>query len=104
MASGIQAKGELTTALTSVYTCPSNTTAFLTVNISNRTAGTVTTNINLSNNSSENLGGYIEFTSPIAANQALEKTGIVLSAGQQILISASSTSTTYVIFGYERTL
>ena len=64
----------------------------------------MTTSINLSTTGSENLGGYIEFTSSIAANQALEKTGVVLSAGQQILISASSTSTTYVIFGYERAI
>ena len=103
MPTGILAKGALTTSLTSVYTCPASTTAFITVNVANRTAGTVTTNINLSTTASENLGGYVEFTSPIAANQALEKTGIVLSAGQRVLISASSTSTTFVIFGYERT-
>jgi len=104
MASGIISKNALTSTLTSYYTCPANTTAFVSINISNRTTGTVTTNINLSTNGSENLGGYIEFTSSIAANQALEKTGVVLSAGQQILISASSTSTTYVIFGYERAI
>lgn len=104
MSNGTQARGTLTGTLTSVYTCPANTTAFLTVNISNRTGGTVTGTINLSTNASENLGGYIEFSAPIAANQALEKTGIVLSSGQQILLSSNSTSTTYLIFGYERTL
>jgi len=104
MASGILAKGELTGSLTSVYTCPANTTAFISINVANRTAGTVTTSINLSTTAGENLGGYIEFSSPIAANQAMEKSGVVLSAGQRILITASSTSTTYVIFGYERTI
>jgi hypothetical protein len=104
MASGILAKGELTGSLTSVYTCPANTTAFVSINVANRTAGTVTTSINLSTTAGENLGGYIEFLSSIAANQAMEKAGIVLSAGQRILITANSTSTTYVIFGYERTL
>lgn len=103
MPTGILAKGALTTSLTSVYTCPASTTAFITINISNRTAGTITANINLSPTASENLGGYLEFTSPIAANQALEKTGVVLSAGQRVLIQASSTSTTFVIFGFERT-
>lgn len=104
MANGILSKGALTTSLTSVYTCPASTSAFVTVNIVNRTASTVTANINLSTTSSENLGGYLEFASPIAANQALEKAGIVLSAGQQILVSANNVSTTFVIFGFERTL
>lgn len=102
MANGILSKGALTTTLTSVYTCPANASAFITINIANRTTSTVTTNINLSATAAENLGGYLEFASPIAANQALEKSGIVLSPGQQILVSANSTSTTFVIFGYER--
>jgi hypothetical protein len=104
MPSGILTKGQLTTSLASVYTCPANTTAFITVNVSNRTAGTITADINLSTNTSENLGGYVEFSSPIDANQALEKTGIVLSAGQSVLVRSNNASSTFVIFGYERTI
>jgi hypothetical protein len=104
MASGILAQGSLTSTLTSYYTCPSNTTAFITVNITNQASSTITTNINLSNTSSENLGGYIEFSSSIADNQALEKTGIVLRSNQQILLSSNNASSNFVIFGYERTL
>lgn len=104
MPSGILAQGSNSATLTSRYTCPASTTAFISINITNYTAGTITTSINLSNNSSENLGGYIEFNSSVAANQALEKTGIVLSAGQQILISANNISTSYVIYGYERSV
>lgn len=103
MSTGILARGTLG-ALTSVYTCPANTTAFITVNIANRSGSTITASINLSTNASENLGGYVEFSSSIAANQTLEKTGIVLQATQQLLISGSSTNGTFVIFGYERAL
>jgi hypothetical protein len=103
MPTGLLAGGSLTGTLTSYYVCPSGTTAFVTVNIANRTTGNVTVRINLSTTTGENLGGYLEFDSTIAANQAIEKTGIVLAAGQRILISSNSTNTTYRIYGYERT-
>lgn len=102
MPTGNLAGGTLTGTLTSFYTCPASTVAFVTVNIVNPTASPITVRICLSTNASENLGGYIEFDSTIAANQALEKTGIVVKATEQILLRSSSTSAIYRIFGYER--
>jgi len=99
---GMLFQGSVTASLVSYYTCPVNTTAIITLSLTNRTASPIAVRVNLSTTSSENLGGYIEYDSNIAAYQTLEKTGIILSAGQQILI-LGTTNITYVISGYDTT-
>lgn len=88
--------GSLTSSLASYFTCPANTTTVVTLNLTNRTASAISVNVNLSTTGSENLGGYIEFQSSIDAYQSLEKTGIILSGSQQILM-LGTTDVTYVI-------
>lgn len=99
---GMLFQGSVTASLASYYTCPSNTTAIITLSLTNRSASAVPVRVNLSTTGSENLGGYIEFDSNIAAFQTLEKTGIILSGGQQILI-LGTTNITYSIIGYDTT-
>jgi hypothetical protein len=88
--------GSLTASLVSYFTCPVNTTAIVTLYLTNRTSSPIAVNVNLSTTGSENLGGYIEWQSSIDAFQSLEKTGIILSGGQQILM-LGTTNVSYVI-------
>lgn len=99
---GMLFQGSVTASLVSYYTCPTNTTAIVTLSLTNRTASPIAVRVNLTTTGSENLGGYIEYDSSIAAYQTLEKTGIILSGGQQILI-LGTTNITYVISGYDTT-
>jgi hypothetical protein len=99
---GMLYQGTVTASLVSYYTCPNNTTAIITLSLTNRTASPIAVRVNLSTTGSENLGGYIEYDSSIAAYQTLEKNGIILSGGQQILI-LGTTNITYVISGYDTT-
>jgi len=99
---GMQFNGSLTASLASYFTCPDNTTAIITLSLTNRSASAVAVRVDLSTSGSENLAGYIEYDSSIAATQTLEKTGIILSGGQQILM-LGTTNVTYSILAYTTT-
>jgi len=86
---------------TQIYQCPSTTFAVVTVSICNR--GTTPTLIRLTVSDTFPPGNpdYIEFDVSLSANGVLERTGIVLAAGQRVSARSSLGNTSFVVYGIE---
>jgi hypothetical protein len=80
-----------TTAATSVYTCPTATFGVVSVSICNRSATAVTVRLALTvTGATPATTDYLEFDSSLAANGVLERTGIVMTAGNQLVVTAGT--------------
>ncbi len=92
-----------TTAATSVYTCPVTTFSVVSVSICNRTASAVTVNLALTTTgSTPATTDYLEFGASLSANGVLERTGIVMAAGNQLVVTAgTSNAVSVVVVGIE---
>lgn len=102
MATGRLAANDLSSAtLTTLYTVPDDTYTVATVTICNR--GTETTEISLAIADTDTPlnGEYIEFETGLLSKNVLERTGLVLSAGQKIVILSSEASVSAVVVGIE---
>jgi hypothetical protein len=91
------------TTLTTLYTCPATTFTVASVNICNRTASPVTVRIAVASVATPTNAEYIEYDITIAANQVLERTGIVIDAGKLIVVRSSATGVSAVAYGIETT-
>ena len=80
-----------TTAATSVYTCPTSTFSVVSVSICNRSASAVTVNLALTTTgATPATTDYLEFGSSLSANGVLERTGIVMTAANQLVVTAGT--------------
>jgi hypothetical protein len=80
-----------TTNATSVYTCPTSTFSVVSVSICNRSASAVTVRLALTTTgSTPATTDYLEYDSSLSANGVLERTGIVMSASNQLVITAGT--------------
>jgi len=91
------------TTLTTLYTCPATTFTVASVNICNRTAAPITVRIAVASVATPTNAEYIEYDTTIAANQILERTGIVMDAGKLIVVRSSATGVSAVAYGIETT-
>lgn len=89
---------------TNVYQCPPATFAVVTLSLCNRNA-TLSRNIRVAvaTSDSPNVQEFIEFDAELLAKGVLERTGIVLAAGQRIVVFASATDVSAVVYGIETT-
>lgn len=102
MATGRLGTADLSaTTNTTLYTCPSSTFAVVNVSICNRNATGVTVRLAIASTATPGNAEYIEFGTTIPANSVLERTGLVLDAGKQIVVYASTTSVNAVAYGIE---
>lgn len=87
--------------LTTVYTVPSSTFAVVSVNVCNR--HNVVQNIRLAVAAADTPldSEYIEFDVELGAKGVLERTGIIIGAGQKIVARASGVNVSVVVFGIE---
>lgn len=103
MASGILGTPADLTPLTYtvLYTVPADTFTVASVSIINR--GSVPLNIRLaaSDTSVPTNAEFLEYDTTIAAKSMLERTGIVLQAGKNIVVYADATSCNSIAFGIE---
>jgi len=92
-----------TTGATSVYLCPTATFSVVSVSICNRTALAVTINLALTTTgSTPTTTDYLEFGSSLSANGVLERTGIVMAAGNQVVVTAGTgNAVSVVVVGIE---
>ena len=92
-----------TTSATSVYTCPVTTFSVVSVSICNRTALAVTVRLALTTSGSTPANtDYLEFDSSLSANGVLERTGIVMTAGNQLVVTAGTgNAVSVVVVGIE---
>jgi hypothetical protein len=89
------------TTNTTLYTVPVSTFSVVTVNLVNRGAGAVTIRIAIASTASPANGEYIEYGVSLGANSVLERTGLVLAAGQNIIVYASAVNISAVAYGIE---
>jgi hypothetical protein len=102
MATGKLAGVDITAGTyTQIYECPPDTFAVVTVSICNRGNSVAAIRLTASDVFPPGLIDYIEFDTSLAANGVLERTGIVLSAGQIIGARSSSANVTIVVYGIE---
>jgi hypothetical protein len=86
---------------TTVYTCPVDTFAVVTINVTNRATTSRNVRVALSTTTSPSTAEYIEYDVELLGNGVLERTGIVLSAGQNIVCFSNSTDCNAVVYGIE---
>lgn len=103
MASGIlgQAAPSATTN-TIVYTVPATTYTVANVNIANRGASSITVRLALASSASPTNSEYIEYDAIVPAKGVLERTGIVLQAGKNIVVYASTNESSVSVYGIEQ--
>ena len=90
------------TTNTTVYTCPASTFAVVTVSLCNRNATTARDiRIAAATSGTPSDAEYIEYDASLLAKGVLERTGLVLAAGQRIVVYASATDVSAVVYGIE---
>ncbi len=102
MPTGILGTSDLSaTTNTTVYTVPASTFSVVTVSICNRSSSTVTVRLAAAASGTPGNAEYLEFGTQILANGVLERSGIVLDAGKNIVAYSSATSVNVVVTGIE---
>lgn len=102
MASGRLGASDLAaTTNTPVYTVPTSKVAVATVSLCNRNAGGVAVRLAISASGTPANADYIEYDTIIPGNTTLERSGLVLDAGKQIVAYASATGISVSCWGYE---
>ena len=103
MASGILGKSALAADTDEViYTVPASHTAAFNVSILNRdTSNAATVRVALSATATPSDADYIEYETIVGPSDVLERTGVVLSAGWNLIVRASSSTITVNAIGYE---
>lgn len=86
---------------TTVYTVPAATVATFNVNITNRGTDNVTVRLAIASAATPTNSEYLEFDAVIASGGVLERTGIMASAGERVVVYASNANTSVNVYGYE---
>ena len=102
MASGRLGKADLTAAtLTTVYTTPVDTFTVATVSFCNRGNQAVTVRLAVADAATPDNSEYVEYETEILSHGVLERTGLVLSAGQLLVAHSSGANVSCVVHGIE---
>jgi len=102
MATGILGQNALAASTdTTVYTVPAATFSIVTVNVTNRNATSRNVRIALAASGTPSNEEYIEYDTELLGHGTLERGGIVVDAGKNIVVYASGTDVTAVCYGIE---
>lgn len=86
---------------TTVYAVPAGKTSALSINLCNTSSAAVTARIALAASATPANGEFIEYDAVIPASGVLERGGIVLGAGQFLVVRASGLGVNATVWGYE---
>ena len=86
---------------TSVYTVPSGYFAVVSVNVCNRSNQAVAIRIAAASLDVPADGEYLEYDTELLGRGVLERTGIIIGAGQKIVVRTSGANVNAVVFGIE---
>jgi hypothetical protein len=102
MATGRLGIADLTAATnTSVYTVPSGYFAVVSVNICNRSNQAIAVRIAAASLDTPANGEYLEYDTELLGRGVLERTGIIVGAGQKIVVRSTGANVNAVVFGIE---
>jgi hypothetical protein len=102
MATGRLGTADLEAATnTTVYTCPEDTFAVVTVSVCNRGTSVAAIQLAVCDTATPGTDEYIEFDVSLAAKGVLERTGVVLDAGKLLVVRSSAASVNAVVYGIE---
>ena len=106
MASGILGQSALSaTTNTTVYTVPASTLAVVNINVVNRsTSATADVRLALASSGSPSNAEWIEFDATIPARGVLERTGIAMNAGENVVVYASTANCSVSVYGLEQSV
>jgi len=105
MANGVLGRVSLaSTTLTTVYTVPVSTLAYVNINVANRTASNAAVRIALAQTAgSPSDAEYIEYDSFVAPNGVIERTGLVIDAGWSVVAFSDKANVSVQTYGIEQT-
>jgi hypothetical protein len=89
------------TTNTIVYTVPTGYYAVANVSITNRNTSAISIRVALSTTSSPNLQEWLEFDTVMVPNGVFERTGLVMQAGLNIVVYATSANVGCTVYGIE---
>ena len=86
---------------TTLYTCPAGKTATTTVCFTNRQSTPVNVKLALSTSAVPASTDYLEFNTEIPAFGVLERSAVVVGAGQYLVVTSNTSGVSAVVFGFE---
>jgi hypothetical protein len=86
---------------TTVYTVPADTFAVVTINLVNTTTVPKTVRLALAASGTPTAAEYIEYDVEVLGNGVVERTGIVLEAGRNVVAYANAAGTSVQVYGIE---
>lgn len=104
MASGRLAKSNPTAdTITTVYTCPSGYYAVVTTALLNYTDSATTFKLSIveTGNSTPVISDYLEYDTVLSSKNVIERTGLVLGAGQKLVVSSPTSGVIVNVYGIE---
>ena len=102
MASGRLGANDVAAATyTTVYTCPASTFAVVSINFLNRGNSSCFVRLAVADAATPTAGEFMEYDTELTSKSVLERTGLVLSAGQLLVVYSNAVNISAVAFGIE---
>lgn len=86
---------------TVVYTVPSSVAGTFNINVVNAGTTAATVTIAIAATSTPSVSEYIEYQTPLAIGEVLERTGLVAQTGKNVVVNCSVGNCAVSVYGYE---
>ena len=105
MATGILGQADLSASTnTTLYTVPADTFAVITVNVCNRSGTDKNIRVAVAAGGTPSNAEYLEYDVTLLPNGVLERGGIVMNAGKNLVVYADATDVSVSVYGIETEL